>query len=122
MQCSFFGPHAQFSTSSPPPSSCPKPRARHSKRSRSSSNPRTLKHRLEAMSIQGTLVASMVLHARSKQGDSMPAGPVTIDRKDPRFDTLKKGNNLRFPANDTEAPSRIVICGNAAETEQALQR
>jgi FAD/FMN-containing dehydrogenase len=52
----------------------------------------------------------------------MPLGPVTIDRKDSRFDTLKKGNNLRFPAHDTEAPSRIVICSNAAETEEALQR
>ncbi|MDT7810719.1 MAG: hypothetical protein QOJ42_635, partial [Acidobacteriaceae bacterium] len=52
----------------------------------------------------------------------MPAGPITIDRKDPRFDTLKKGNNLRFPANDAEAASRVVICSNATETAEALQR
>ena len=25
---------------------------------------------------------------------------VSVDRKDPRFDTLKKGHNLRFPATD----------------------
>jgi FAD/FMN-containing dehydrogenase len=55
-------------------------------------------------------------------GDPMPAGPITIDRKDPRFDTLKKGNNLRFPANDAEAASRVVICSNATETAEALQR
>jgi FAD/FMN-containing dehydrogenase len=48
--------------------------------------------------------------------------PVTIDRQDPRFDALKKGHNLRFPANDAEAASRIVICSNAAETAEALQR
>jgi FAD/FMN-containing dehydrogenase len=52
----------------------------------------------------------------------MQAGPITIDRKDPRFDTLKKGNNLRFPANDAEAVSRIVICSNVAETAETLQR
>jgi FAD/FMN-containing dehydrogenase len=52
----------------------------------------------------------------------MPIGPITIDRKDPRFDTLKKGNNLRFPVNEAEAASRIVICTNTAETVEALQR
>jgi FAD/FMN-containing dehydrogenase len=55
-------------------------------------------------------------------GDPMPAGPITIDRKDPRFHTLKKGTNLRFPANDAEAASLIVICSNATETAEALQR
>ncbi|WP_255550718.1 FAD-binding oxidoreductase [Granulicella sp. dw_53] len=52
----------------------------------------------------------------------MPASSVTIDRKDPRFDTLKTGHNLRFPANDAEAASRILICSNTAETAEALQR
>ena len=48
--------------------------------------------------------------------------PAVVDRKDPRFDTLKKGHNLRFPATDAEAASRIVICTNPAETAVALQR
>jgi hypothetical protein len=52
----------------------------------------------------------------------MPAVPVTVDRKDPRFDTLKRGNNIRFPANDAEAASRIVLCSDAAEVSSALQR
>lgn len=54
----------------------------------------------------------------------MPASPapVTIDRQDARFDTLKKGHNLRFPATDAEAASRIVICSNAEEVAAALQR
>ena len=52
----------------------------------------------------------------------MQARPVIVDRKDPRFDALKKGNNIRFPANDTEAASRIVLCSDAAEVSEALQR
>ncbi len=50
------------------------------------------------------------------------APALTIDRKDPRFDTLKKGHNLRFPATESEAASRIVLCANAAEAAEALQR
>ena len=52
----------------------------------------------------------------------MQASPVIVDRKDPRFDTLKRGNNIRFPANDAEAASRIVLCSDAAEVSAALQR
>lgn len=52
----------------------------------------------------------------------MQASPVIVDRKDPRFDTLKKGNNIRFPANDAEAASRIVLCSDATEVSEALQR
>jgi FAD/FMN-containing dehydrogenase len=48
--------------------------------------------------------------------------PVMIDRKDPRFDTVKKGHNLRFPATDAEEASRVVICSNGEETAEALQR
>ena len=47
---------------------------------------------------------------------------VSVDRKDPRFDTLKKGHNLRFPATEAEAVSRILLCGNADEAAEALQR
>lgn len=52
----------------------------------------------------------------------MQASPVIVDRKDPRFDTLKRGNNIRFPATDAEAASRIVLCSDAAEVSVALQR
>jgi FAD/FMN-containing dehydrogenase len=47
---------------------------------------------------------------------------VTVDRKDPRFDTLKRGNNIRFPATDADAPDRIILCDNAAGIADALQR
>jgi hypothetical protein len=50
------------------------------------------------------------------------ANPVIVDRKDPRFDTLKRGNNVRFPADDAEAADRIVLCSNAAEIADALQQ
>ncbi len=45
----------------------------------------------------------------------MPSTPITIDRRDPRFDTLKRGHNLRFPATESEAASRLLLCSNAAE-------
>src|ERR1700722_990233 len=48
--------------------------------------------------------------------------PATIDRKDPRFDAVKKGHNLRFPASEAEAASRVIICSNGAEAAEALQR
>jgi hypothetical protein len=50
------------------------------------------------------------------------ANTVIVDRKDPRFDTLKRGNNVRFPANDADAVGRIVLCNDAAEVADALQR
>ena len=48
--------------------------------------------------------------------------PAVVDRNDPRFDTLKKGHNLRFPATDAEAASRVIICTNPADAAVALQR
>jgi FAD/FMN-containing dehydrogenase len=52
----------------------------------------------------------------------MSDGPVIIERKDPRFDTLRKGFNLRFPANESEEASRVILCKDAAETAEALRR
>jgi hypothetical protein len=52
----------------------------------------------------------------------MQATPVTVDRKDPRFDTLKCGNNIRFPATDAEAAKRIILCSDGGEVAAALQR
>jgi len=50
------------------------------------------------------------------------ANAIIIDRNDPRFDTLKRANNLRFPKNDVEAAGRIVLCKDAHEIADALQR
>ena len=47
---------------------------------------------------------------------------ITINRDDPRFAALKKGHNLRFPATEAEAASRVVLCANAADSAAALQR
>jgi hypothetical protein len=47
---------------------------------------------------------------------------VTVERDDPRFPALMKGHNLRFPATEAEAASRIVLCADAADCESALQR
>jgi FAD/FMN-containing dehydrogenase len=48
--------------------------------------------------------------------------PVTIERRDPRYEVLKKGRNLRFPATDAEAVGQIVICSDAEEIAEALRR
>ncbi len=47
---------------------------------------------------------------------------VAVNRGDPRFDTLKSGHNLRFPASDQEAADRILLCASADETADALRR
>ena len=53
---------------------------------------------------------------------ALTSAAVSVDRKDPRFDTLKKGHNLRFPATEAEAVSRILLCASAEEAAVALQR
>jgi hypothetical protein len=50
------------------------------------------------------------------------ANPVIVDRSDPRFDTLKRGNNLRFPLGDGDAPDHLILCNDSAEISGALQR
>ncbi|MEO6909590.1 MAG: FAD-binding protein, partial [Edaphobacter sp.] len=46
----------------------------------------------------------------------------TIDQRDPRFTTLDKGNNGRFPPTEADAASRILLCDNAEDVANALQR
>jgi FAD/FMN-containing dehydrogenase len=45
----------------------------------------------------------------------------SIDRKDPRYEALVQGHNLRFPESAAIAPARIVICTTSAHVKQALQ-
>ncbi len=46
----------------------------------------------------------------------------TISRNDPRYSTLMKGRNARFPASDADAAGRIELCDNAEDVALALQR
>jgi hypothetical protein len=46
----------------------------------------------------------------------------TVNRKDPRYSTLIKGKNSRFPASAADAASRIELCDNASDVAVALQR
>lgn len=46
---------------------------------------------------------------------------VVVSRGDPRFDALKSGHNLRFPASDQDAPDRIYLCSSVTEATNALQ-
>lgn len=47
---------------------------------------------------------------------------ITVTRTDPRFDALKAGHNLRFPASETEAADRILLCSSAEEAAEALRQ
>jgi FAD/FMN-containing dehydrogenase len=46
----------------------------------------------------------------------------TVARQDPRYLSLQKGNNLRFPATEAEAVGRIEICQTVDDVAEALQR
>src|SRR6266853_1648094 len=46
----------------------------------------------------------------------------TVSRNDPRYSTLMKGRNARFPASDADAASRIDLCDNPEDVALALQR
>lgn len=46
---------------------------------------------------------------------------ILVDRKDPRYEALLRGHNLRFPETASAAPGRIAICATPAEVKHALQ-
>lgn len=46
----------------------------------------------------------------------------TIGRTDPRYSTLAKGKNARFPASEADGANRIELCDNAEDVAIALQR
>jgi FAD/FMN-containing dehydrogenase len=46
---------------------------------------------------------------------------VSISRQDPRYQSLLRGHNLRFPENAAVAPARILICATPSEVREALQ-
>jgi hypothetical protein len=47
---------------------------------------------------------------------------ITVTRQDARYNTLKKGFNLRWPSTEQDAASRIELAENAADAATALQR
>jgi len=47
---------------------------------------------------------------------------VVVSRQDLRYESLKRGHNVRWPAFDEDGVSRIVLCENANDTAQALQK
>ena len=46
----------------------------------------------------------------------------TISRNDPRYSTLMRGRNARFPASEADAVGRIEVCDSAEDVVLALQR
>src|ERR1700750_1882348 len=46
----------------------------------------------------------------------------TINRDEPRYSTLMRGRNARFPATEADAAGRIEVCDNAEDVALALQR
>ena len=47
---------------------------------------------------------------------------IVIARRDSRFEALHRGHNARWPAEDADAASRIVLCENANDAAEALQQ
>ena len=47
---------------------------------------------------------------------------ITVLRQDPRYNTLKKGHNLRWPATEAEAVGRIELVESPKDAADALQR
>jgi len=47
---------------------------------------------------------------------------ITVLRQDPRYDALRKGHNLRWPASDADGVDRIEICETPEDVADALQR
>jgi len=46
---------------------------------------------------------------------------IVVTRSDPRYETLKRGNNLRWPAEEADLANRIVLCENPSDAADALQ-
>src|SRR5277367_2035659 len=47
---------------------------------------------------------------------------ITVTQQDPRYQTLKRSRNLRWPPSDKDYASRIELCESASDTAEALQR
>ncbi|RZU39632.1 FAD-dependent oxidoreductase [Edaphobacter modestus] len=45
-----------------------------------------------------------------------------VSRQDPRFPTLRKSHNLRWPASEADSVGRIEICENPDDVAEALQK
>jgi FAD/FMN-containing dehydrogenase len=46
---------------------------------------------------------------------------IQITRQDERYRALRAGHNLRWPANESDAAERILICADAEDAASALQ-
>src|SRR5580698_3057946 len=47
---------------------------------------------------------------------------IVVSRQDLRYEALKRGHNLSWPAVDEDAAARIVLCENASDAAEALQQ
>jgi hypothetical protein len=48
--------------------------------------------------------------------------PIIITRDDPRYASLQRGHNARFPDTEADAAKRIFLCETPADTAEALQQ
>lgn len=46
---------------------------------------------------------------------------ITVNNADPRYETLKRGFNLRWPEKDAESAAAVYVCRNENEVHDALQ-
>jgi hypothetical protein len=48
--------------------------------------------------------------------------PIILTRDDPRYASLQKGHNARFPETEIDAAKRIFLCETSADATNALQQ
>ena len=47
---------------------------------------------------------------------------IVVSRQDPRYETLSRGHNLRWPVVDADGAGRVVLCESASDAADALQQ
>ena len=47
---------------------------------------------------------------------------ITVERQDPRYPTLKRSRNLRWPTSEADFCSRIELCESTSDVAEVLQR
>ncbi len=47
---------------------------------------------------------------------------ITVEHQDPRYPTLKRSRNLRWPASEADFASRIELCETTSDVAEVLQR
>src|SRR5882724_8617076 len=70
----------------------------------------------------GNSDSSCIRHDRVSANPVRSSMSTTVSRQDPRFKTLRKSHNLRFPATEADSVASIEICQSPDDVAEALQK